>query len=88
MNKNNIYDVEIGLFSGDVSGTIENVIKYFLFEIHRASNTAYDDGLENYIYTVRMIMDLLEELYKEEDMDKKIVVNENPMGSLYYEGVE
>lgn len=81
------YTIDIGLFSGDVSGDVENIIKYFLNEVSRASLSAYDDGIENYIHTTKMIMDLLEQLY-EEDIHKKIVVKENPMGSLYYEKVK
>ena len=81
------YTIDIGLFSGDVSGDVENIIKYFLNEVSRASLSAYDDGIENYIHTTKMIMDLLEQLY-EEDIHKKIVVKENPMGSLYYEEVK
>ena len=81
------YTIDIGLFSGDVSGDVENIIKYFLNEVSRASLSAYDDGIENYIHTTKMIMDLLERLY-EEDIRKKIVVKENPMGSLYYEEVK
>lgn len=81
------YSVDISMLTGNVEGSVKDVIKYYLFEIHRASQYAYDEGLEDYIATNKMIMDLLDEL-KDLDVSKKIIVKEHPMGSLYYEEVE
>lgn len=77
------------LFEGNICKVRDTLIS----EIKKGcvSHLVDDITTEEFIYNTRLILDLLEELevrINNDELDLKIAVYENPMGSLYYEEVE
>lgn len=86
-NINDFFTKEIitPLNEESIKGKTKDVKKYFLCEL--ANQCATNNGnYEDLIANGRMILDLIEELEENEENDNKIIiVNFNPMGYLYYE---
>ena len=73
-----------------VIGTVEDLMEYFRYEIVHQSMTGTDCDYENYIYNVKNIIDVIENL--QEDLENDIYtkndvvkVSEHPMGGFVIE---